>query len=197
MRRHLSVIVSIVILLSSCTKETAPQIDHIIEYRIDSICDYLSSLHYIQADEKTVLYVNDSIADAIVLTDTCAEQNLTLHIYDAEQDKTDSCKVFVNEWFCGFLPSNKPGTVCYMSCGGSGACCDVVEFDYIMREQGDILFEVSSCDKILRTDSSYLVQCSSLHHPQAKDGYYHWIEEYDLQGNLIYRSDSLSYMGSE
>lgn len=192
MRIHLSAIVSIAVLLSSCTKKQTPQTDHIIEYRVDSICDNLSSFHYFQVDEKTILYVNDIIADATVLTDTCVEPNLTLHIYDAEQDNTDSCKVSVNEWFGGFLPSNKPGTVCYMSCGGSGAFCVVVEFDYITRKQGDILFEVSSCDKILCTDSSFIVQCSSLHHPQAKDGYYHWIEEYNLQGNLIYRSDSLS-----
>ncbi len=192
MRRRLTTIVSITLLLSGCTKEQTPQIDHIIENRIDSICDYLSSFHYIQADEKTVLYVNDTIADATVLTDTGVDPNLTLLIYDAEQDKTDSCKVSVNEWFGGFLPSNKPGTVCYMSCGGSGAFCDIVEFDYTIRKQGNDLFEVSSCDKILRTDSSFIVQCSSLHHPQAEDGYYHWIEEYDLQGNLIYRSDSLS-----
>lgn len=192
MRRRLTTIVSITLLLSGCTKEQTPQIDHIIEHRIDSICDYLSSLHYIQADEKIVLYVNDTIADTNLLTDTIVVPNLTLQIYDAELDKTDSCKVSVNEWFGGFLPSNKPGTVCYMSCGGSGAFCDVVEFNYIKHEQGDVLFEVSNCDNILHTDSSFLVQCSSLNHPQAQEDTFHWIEEYDLQGNLIFRSDSLN-----
>ena len=192
MRRHLTTIVSIAFLLSSCTKEKTTIADYAIEHRIDSITNSPSTLKYILVSEKTVVYVKDSIADFNDLSVSSAEPNLTLHIYDAEQNKTDSCNVFVNEWFGGFLPSNKPGTICYMSCGGSGAYCDVVEFNYIMRKQGNVLFEVSSCDRILSTDSSYLVQCSSLHHPLAKDGYYHWIEEYDLQGNLISRSDTLS-----
>lgn len=178
---HLLLFVSVA--LTSCSKRVQNHpFGELYQQRIDSVAATLDTLNYgLQVNDSCLLYVTNWIVEDI----DCNESNFTISIYDASNDVVDSCRVFLNEWFGGFLKG--PETVYYLSCGGSGRFCEVIEFDVINRKQGRRIFERSRVDEVELVDSVFNISCSII----WEKGWVQWTESYDIEGNLVYSRDSL------
>lgn len=139
-----------------------------------------------QVNDSCLLFVNNWKAEDIDwAVSNWSESNFTISIYDANNDDVDSCRVFLNDWFGGFIKG--PKSVYYLSCGGSGQFCEVVEFDVINRKQGRRIFETCRVNKVELMDSVFNISCSEI----WKKGWIQWTERYDIEGNLVYSGDSV------
>lgn len=160
----------------SCTskqpKDVANFEDSDKQTRIDSILSLIGSNEYLfNSDTTKIIWMVPHI-DFDVLDNHYAKAS----VYDIKANKIDTATVFMNEFIGGILPAQTDSIVYYLSCGGSGCFCDIIEFDMINMKQGiSVVSNIGSVESVQRKEYGFLVKCYSTFSGES------WNEEYDFE----------------
>lgn len=143
-----------------------------VKQRIDSVIAHLGpDVFYLVTGDSTKLVWEDS---------DFSDEEANFLVYNSVTNTLDSAKAYRNVYVQNLLPSENDSIIYYLSCGGSGRYCDIIEFNInTLKEGATVVSDIWLTEWVERIPEGFRAKC---YKPIWGDP---WYEEYDFRGHRI------------